>query len=145
MVDKSGVVVNGIVTYKGKILLGKKVEKDGHPISGEWHFPGGRIDEGEEPEEAVIRELKEETGLDVEVHQIVDATSGTNLDKQVPLMILYHCEAESDDADASDDLQDVKWVEPGKVKECLGKGFCSMVKNREEVDKFIERIRKAPY
>ena len=145
LTEKYRVVTNAIITSKGRILLGKKEEKEGHPISGEWHFPGGHIDKGEEPEEALKREVKEETGLEVEVHQLVDATSGTGSDEEVPFILLYHCEAEEKDAESKDDLEEVKWVSPGKVKESLGSEFCKIVKNRNEVEKFIKRIEKAPY
>jgi 8-oxo-dGTP diphosphatase len=145
MTDKFEIVVNAITTYQGKILIGKQKEKEGHPISGEWHFPGGHIDEGEEPEEAVKRKIKEVTGLVVEVHQIVDATSGTHSEGQVPLQILYHCESGSDDAEPSDDLEEIAWVEPSEVKSELGERYRKIVEGRDELKKLIERIEKAPY
>ncbi|QGA80314.1 NUDIX hydrolase [Candidatus Nanohalobium constans] len=146
MTAQHRVVVNGIITCQGEILLGKKKEVEGHPISGEWHFPGGHLDEDEEPEEGVVREIKEETGLDVEVHQIVDATANTwrdTIDK--PVQIMYHVEAENKDAEAMDDLEEVKWVNPEKLKDSLDPESCKKVKNREEVEKFLKRIEKAPY
>jgi 8-oxo-dGTP diphosphatase len=143
MREEFRVVVNAVTTHRGKILLGKKEEKEGHPISGEWHFPGGHIDQGEEPEEAVKREIKQETGLEVEVHQIVDVTSNTGSD--YPFQVIYHAEADSEDAEAQDDLTDVKWVEPGDVKEEIGDKFSDQIDEREELKRFIERIEKAPY
>ncbi|MFB6099975.1 MAG: NUDIX hydrolase [Candidatus Nanohalobium sp.] len=146
MAEEFRVVVNAITTYRGKILLGKKEEKEGHPISGEWHFPGGHIDKGEEPEEAVKREIKEETGLDVEIHQIVDATTNTwRSSDAAPVQILYHCEANTKDAEAGDDLVEIDWIEPSKVEERLGEESSKKVENREEVRKLIERIEKAPF
>jgi len=146
MTAQHRVVVNGIITNKGKILLGKKEEIEGHPISGEWHFPGGHVDKDEEPEEAVKREIKEETGLEVEIHQIVDATANTWRDTvDTPIQIIYHCEAEEQDAEAEDDLEQVKWVDPEEVEEELGEESSKKIEKREEVQKLIERIKKAPY
>lgn len=58
--------VKGIVLDNGKVWL-RKNERN------EWEFPGGKLDEGEQPEETIIRELKEELGFDVEVKNIIQA------------------------------------------------------------------------
>jgi 8-oxo-dGTP diphosphatase len=41
-----------------------------------WNFPGGGVDEGETPEEACIREMKEETGLDIRITELLDGAGG---------------------------------------------------------------------
>lgn len=138
------VVTNAIITHRGKILLGKKEETEGHPISGEWHFPGGHLEKGEEPEEAVKREVNEETGLDVEVHQLVDATSQTWNDDMV-FQITYHCESESQAAEPEDDLEDVKWVKAKNLEQEAGSFTKENIQERSEVEDLIERIEKAPY
>ncbi len=53
-----------LVFDKDKVLLIKRTKE---PWKGMWHFPGGHVDEGELPQDAVIREIKEETGLDAEI------------------------------------------------------------------------------
>lgn len=58
--------IKGIVFDNGKIWL-RKNERN------EWELPGGKLDEGEQPEETVVRELKEELGFDVEVKGLVHA------------------------------------------------------------------------
>lgn len=50
---------------RGRVLLQKRGD------SGNWGFPGGAIELGETPENAAIRELKEETGLDVVVNSLI--------------------------------------------------------------------------
>jgi 8-oxo-dGTP diphosphatase len=49
---------------EGKILL---VKRDTVPFKGYWALPGGRVDPGESVEQTIVRECKEETGLDVEI------------------------------------------------------------------------------
>jgi len=49
---------------EGKILL---VKRDTVPFKGYWALPGGRMDPGETVEQTIVRECKEETGLDVEI------------------------------------------------------------------------------
>ena len=59
-------VVNGIVIKKGsdEVLLIKR-KKTERVHSGIWAFPGGKIEDGEDINQAIMREIKEEVGLDV--------------------------------------------------------------------------------
>jgi 8-oxo-dGTP diphosphatase len=61
--DHPLVGVGGVVIHRNRVLL---IRRGGEPLKGEWSIPGGLIEVGEELADAVRRELKEETGLDVE-------------------------------------------------------------------------------
>lgn len=135
------IVAGAIVTYAGEVLLGKKKEVEGHPISGEWHFPGGHIEEGEEPDEAIKREIEEETGLEIEIYQLIDTYKLPN-DK---LRILYHCEAHSKKGEAKDDLEELRWVEPGDLEEFLeGSREVKDLRQRPRVANLVEKLEKMP-
>ena len=54
-----------VVQDQGKFLVGQR--PSGKPLAGYWEFPGGRVEAGETPQQAAIRECLEETGLQVEV------------------------------------------------------------------------------
>lgn len=54
-----------IFSRDNKLLMGMKDPKDGGVYSDCWHIPGGGIDEGESKREALIREVKEEVGIDI--------------------------------------------------------------------------------
>lgn len=59
-------VVAGVITdARGRILLARRTE--GRDLAGLWEFPGGKREPGESPEAALIRELREELGIDVEL------------------------------------------------------------------------------
>lgn len=59
-------VVVGIIKEGDRVYLQLR-KKPGHPTDGFWEFPGGNIEFGEKPEQAVIREIKEETNFEVEI------------------------------------------------------------------------------
>jgi ADP-ribose pyrophosphatase YjhB (NUDIX family) len=70
--DDPKVGVGVLAVRRGKLLL---VQRNHEPKLGEWSFPSGFVDAGEELHEAAIREAKEETGLDVRVDRLLGAWS----------------------------------------------------------------------
>lgn len=68
MEDRPTVGCAIIVEHDGKILLGERNKQN---CNGFWVIPGGRVEFGETIEEAGIRELKEETGLDIEILKFI--------------------------------------------------------------------------
>ncbi len=58
-------VVCGVIWQEGKIFVARR--KPEKSMGGYWEFPGGKIEEGESPEQALERELKEELGMQVAV------------------------------------------------------------------------------
>jgi 8-oxo-dGTP diphosphatase len=57
------VVAVALVDPDGRVLIAQRPE--GKQLAGMWEFPGGKVEPGERPEAALIRELKEELGIDV--------------------------------------------------------------------------------
>lgn len=144
--EKFRTVVTALVSYNGRVLIGKKEEDEEHPIGGKWHILGGHLEHGEELEEAVRREVKEETGLDVEVHQLVDAMafSWKEDDPENCLRFVYHVESESGDAEAMDDLEEVKWVQPEKLDKELCKKDSERIMKRSRMKNFVKKLEKMP-
>ncbi len=119
--------VKAIIEKDGKILFIKRSEKYEH-LNEAWDIPGGRINFGEEPEEGLKRELKEETGLELdEINQILDAaTVFKNEEKQI-VRITYLCTVKDGKQKLSQEHTDLQWV---PVKE---------LKNLNFKDKILER------
>lgn len=57
----------GLIGRGGRYLIRRRPPLPGSPMPGVWEFPGGKCEFGESPEDATIRECKEETGLDVTI------------------------------------------------------------------------------
>lgn len=82
-------VAIGLIMYQGKILLGWRDEALHQ--GGRFEFPGGKIEKDEQPEAAVIREIKEEVGIDVEVIKLFQALIFNYPDRTVHLSF-YVCQ-----------------------------------------------------
>ena len=75
---KHVVCVDGVYIKNGKILLQKRNVK---PFKGCWHIIGGHVEENETLKEALKREFKEETSLDIEVGDIIDGRIEKTFDR----------------------------------------------------------------
>ena len=62
------ICVDGVLVKEFKILL---LKRDVEPFKGFWHVPSGQVEEDETPKQALMREFKEETNLDVNVGKII--------------------------------------------------------------------------
>lgn len=140
--DAFRTVVKAVITRDDEVLLGRKEQQDGHPISGQFHFLGGHVHHGEDLEDALVREVNEETGLDVVPEEIIDVHtfSWTVSDDRNALQVLYHCTAEPGDARAADDLSEVRWVHPEDVIGTLGSTEAERVRQRPRQQTFLSRL-----
>ena len=66
------VAAAALIDPDGRVLLAKRPE--GKSLAGLWEFPGGKVETGERPEQALIRELKEELAIDVETSCLAPLT-----------------------------------------------------------------------
>ena len=79
-------VAAAIIVERGRVLLTQR--KRGSHLEGMWEFPGGKVEEGEDPKDALARELREEIGIDVDVGDIVEVTFHKYETKSV-LLLFY--------------------------------------------------------
>ncbi len=97
----------GIIEREGALLLLRK-RKDSS-IGDVWEFPGGKSREGESPEEALIRECFEETGLEVIPGKQLGEFSFTNKETRYTLLVFAILEQRGMVAITSDHI-DYRWV-----------------------------------
>jgi 8-oxo-dGTP diphosphatase len=113
--------VGGVVIDNERALL---IRRGGPPLEGEWSIPGGMLELGETLEQGVARELAEETGLEVNVLEIIevlerifpalpgaDGTPGDPARPQYHFVILdYLCEARGGTLRAGSDAREFAWA-----------------------------------
>jgi 8-oxo-dGTP diphosphatase len=84
------VVAAALVDADGRVLVQQRPV--GSAMAGLWEFPGGKVEPGETPEAALIRELAEELGIDVEAACLAPACFASEpLDGRHLLLLLYVC------------------------------------------------------
>jgi 8-oxo-dGTP diphosphatase len=109
------VVAVALIDVDGRILLSERPE--GKQMSGLWEFPGGKIEEGESPEVALIRELKEELGIDITQSCLAPFSFASHVyDDFHLLMPLYLCRVWRG-VPSSKEQQKLKWVKLEKFNE----------------------------
>jgi 8-oxo-dGTP diphosphatase len=107
------VVAAALVDGEGRVLLQQRAP--GREMAGLWEFPGGKIDQGERPEAALIRELKEELGIDADAACLAPATfASADLGERHLLLLLYVCR-EWRGTPQPLDATALKWVRPNQM------------------------------
>lgn len=104
-----------LVDVDGRVLLAQRPE--GKSMAGLWEFPGGKVEPGETPEVALIRELQEELGIDTWASCLAPLTFASHsYDAFHLLMPLFICR-KWDGTPASREQQALKWVKPDRLRD----------------------------
>ena len=109
------VAVAFLVERDGRLLMIRRsADRDHAP--GEWECGSGRLEAGEEPEAAVVREAREETGLEVEVIGPVGAFHYyRGPEREEAVCIAYHCRAIGGEVRLSNEHDAAEWVPLDRV------------------------------
>jgi 8-oxo-dGTP diphosphatase len=84
------VVACALVDTDGRVLLSQRPE--GKALAGLWEFPGGKVDPGETPEHALVRELEEELGIETKIACLAPLTFASHTYETFHLLMpLYVC------------------------------------------------------
>lgn len=99
----------------GKILLVKRTDEDSF-WPGYWETVGGGMKEGENPQTALSREIKEESNLSVIVREPFNVFSFFNEKKEFKVGITFICDYESGEVRLSDEHTEFVWIDPLNIK-----------------------------
>jgi len=105
--------IGAVIVKDNKVLL---IKRAGDPGRGLWSIPGGLVELGEKIKDAVRREVKEETGLDVRVGEIADVTEIITRDEEGKVkyhfvIVDFFAEVLRGELKPSSDALEAKWVE----------------------------------
>jgi 8-oxo-dGTP diphosphatase len=105
-------VVAALIVKDGKVLVCQRTRHQTMPLK--WEFPGGKIEEGEQPRDALRRELDEELGIDAEIGQEVsrivhEYPGGGSVELRFFLVYQYRSELENKI------FRDVQWAAPSEL------------------------------
>lgn len=129
---------NALVERNGKYLM---IEEGKDYVEGTWNIPGGGIEHGEDPVQAVKRELKEETGLEVtEINGLLGVFSSRSAKDSHPVKVfVFECEAEekTPEPELDDEILDAKFLKPEEIKrrELRNDIVLRAIKSKEKGDK----------
>lgn len=104
-----------LIDGDGRILIAQRPV--GKPMAGLWEFPGGKVEDGERPEQTLIRELKEELGISVSEDCLAPLTFASHSYPDFHLLMpLYVCRRWQGIVTARE-AQQLAWVRPNRLQE----------------------------
>jgi len=108
-------VAAAVILEAGRVLLTQR--KAGGHLAGMWEFPGGKVEPGEDPKDALRRELREEIGIDAIVGDIVDVTFHRYEEAEKAVLLLFYAAqvAPGSEAPRALDVAAFKWAEKDEL------------------------------
>jgi 8-oxo-dGTP diphosphatase len=104
-----------LIDADGRVLIAQRPA--GKDMAGLWEFPGGKVDPGERPEMTLIRELKEELGIDVQEACLAPLTFASHTYPEFQLLMpLWVCRRWEGTVKALEG-QELAWVRPNRLRD----------------------------
>jgi 8-oxo-dGTP diphosphatase len=133
--------VGAVIVEAGKVLL---VRRRYEPLAGRWSIPGGTLELGETLEEGVSREMREETGLEIQVGPVIEVFDRIILDAERRVryhfvLVDYLCWPIGGELQAGSDVDDAVLVDPEGLD-----AYELTVKARAVIGRALELDREAP-
>jgi 8-oxo-dGTP diphosphatase len=109
------VVVAAVVRDGDRVLACRRAP--GKDAAGRWEFPGGKVESGESPEAALVREIAEELGVRIHVGALLDRTVTARAGGRAIDLACFDCRLDGDAPVASTDHDELRWMHVGRLGE----------------------------
>jgi 8-oxo-dGTP diphosphatase len=106
-------VAAAVVWREGRLLLTQR--PPGDPLGLQWELPGGKIEPGESPEHALVREIREELGVRAVAHEVVELDTHDYPHGLEVELVFVRCELDSFEFTPSPAVHAVRWATPGTI------------------------------
>lgn len=107
------IVVAALILREGRLLICQRRADDRFPLK--WEFPGGKVAPGESPEEALVRELREELAVSATIHGEVYRTLHRYAGTNAPLDLRFHTASIGAATPRNHAFAQILWVEPDQL------------------------------
>ena len=132
MTRRVELAVGAVVLHHDHVLL---VRRSTPPEAGRWSFPGGRVEPGERMADAAAREVREETGLDVEIDRLLDWVERIGPDHHFVIVDFAATVPERQEPTPGDDAADARWVNLDEISSlALVDGLLDFLRANRVVD-----------
>lgn len=113
------IVAAGVVIEGARVLLTRRMA--GTHLAGMWEFPGGKVEPGEDPRDALRRELREELGIETRVGEIVDVAFHRFEEADKAVLLLFYEASRTQESPAPQPLEvaELKWGGPSDLDPAL--------------------------
>ena len=107
-------VVAGVIRREGLYLIGQRKNGDSHGLK--WEFPGGKVERGETPRQALARELSEELGIRARVGREMARYEHQN-QRRSPILLIFHAIDGFEGEPAPGEFEQIRWETADKLTE----------------------------
>jgi 8-oxo-dGTP diphosphatase len=109
------IIVAGVLRRDGKYLIGQRQAGDRHALK--WEFPGGKVEAGESPKDALKRELREELGIEAVVGPELARYEHSRHGRGQPMLLLFHQVTGYEGEPQGAAFEQIRWEDPQKLPE----------------------------
>jgi len=107
-------VVAAVIERNGQILIGQRKPRGRHALK--WEFPGGKVEPGEQPRQALVRELREELAIEAQIGEEIERYHFSYAAGQLTHLIFFRVTEFAGEPENLD-FAEIAWAEPHQLTE----------------------------